>query len=427
MAFRQRHAPQSGRVLLMATVVITFASLALVSRAEGQAPPARTSPRATAPASRWGSPLPIDTAAGPEGGFADVSCASTRFCAAVDVRGDALTFNGTKWSRPLNVDPDVYGFSSVSCPRSNFCYAADVTGEGLQWNGKRWSAPRTFDTDTRDDPSPSVSCVSPSFCAAVDNYGYALIWRGTSWTHSVITEDGNGLLLQDISCTTINFCAGVDSAGDLVTWDGKSWSGPRVVDSGNDLRSVSCVSSTFCAAVGDAALILRYRGTSWTAQVADISVGALASVSCTSTSFCVTSDFLGDVYTWNGARWRDDGQLNPDSGISLSCRSVRFCAGVTGGLTGGGYGIFYAQVPEVLTKSLPKGVRHHHYSAKLKATGGTTPYAFSVQSGLPPGLKLSSTGTVAGTPKKNGHFTIRLSVRDPLGERTTSRVSLTIV
>jgi hypothetical protein len=226
-----------------------------------------------------------------------------------------------------------------------------------------------------------------------------------------------------VTCTAANFCAAVDSAGELVTWNGTHWSKPRVVDNGGDLRSVSCVNATFCAASGDAALILRYRGKSWSAQVAHVSGVALGSVSCASETFCVAGDLAGDVYIWNGARWRGDGQPSPDAGIAVSCRSARFCAGVTGA----GEGLFYAQRPEVLTRSLPNAVRTHLYSAKLKVTAGVAPYTFSAVSAMPPGLKLTTNGTVTGKPKKDGHFTIRVSARDPLGERTNARVSLTVL
>lgn len=402
--------------VLGAALAVAVASLALVPAA------AQAVPLAKGPSIGWGGLLPIDTASGPGGGFADVSCASTRFCAAVDVEGNALTFSRTRWSRPVKVDSDVYGFSSVSCPRSNFCFAADVTGDGVRWNGKRWSVPQAFDTEG-NNPSPSVSCTSSTFCAAADSDARVLVWRGKSWRHWVISDgSGDGLLFEGISCTSSTFCAAVDSAGELVTWNGTRWSRPHVVDSGDDLRAISCVSPTFCAAVGGAAVILRYRGRTWSAQANEISGAALISVSCATSSFCVTSDGVGDAYIWRPARgWLPTSQPS-GSGFAVSCRTDEFCAAATGA----GYGLFYAQRPTVITRSLPKANRGRHYSARLKAGGGIGPYTYSAASGLPHGLKLTRTGVVTGKPTKKGRFTIRVAVRDPLAERSSARVSLTV-
>ena len=54
----------------------------------------------------------------------------------------------------------------------------------------------------------------------------------------------------------------------------------------------------------------------------------------------------------------------------------------------------------ISTTSLPNGQVGVAYSATLTATGGTTPYAWSITSGvLPTGLSLNaSTGLISGTP-----------------------------
>lgn len=53
----------------------------------------------------------------------------------------------------------------------------------------------------------------------------------------------------------------------------------------------------------------------------------------------------------------------------------------------------------VVTTSLPNGTIGTSYSATLAATGGSTPYSWSLTSGsLPGGLTLSRSGTISGTP-----------------------------
>ena len=72
-------------------------------------------------------------------------------------------------------------------------------------------------------------------------------------------------------------------------------------------------------------------------------------------------------------------------------------------------------LPVITTTSpLPNGTIGFSYSATLAATGGTTPYAWSIASGaLPAGLALNATtGTIAGTPSASGTFTFIASVTD---------------
>ena len=57
-----------------------------------------------------------------------------------------------------------------------------------------------------------------------------------------------------------------------------------------------------------------------------------------------------------------------------------------------------AQPPTVTTASLPGGTAGTAYSTTLQASGGTTPYSWSVSTGtLPAGLSLvASTGVISG-------------------------------
>ncbi len=64
----------------------------------------------------------------------------------------------------------------------------------------------------------------------------------------------------------------------------------------------------------------------------------------------------------------------------------------------------------VTTTTLPDATVGAHYTEALAATGGTAPYVWSLQAGsLTPGLALSSTGVISGTPTGAGTsaFTLR--------------------
>ena len=84
----------------------------------------------------------------------------------------------------------------------------------------------------------------------------------------------------------------------------------------------------------------------------------------------------------------------------------------------------------VTTSSLPGGQTGVAYSQTLAATGGTTPYSWSVISGsLPAGLSLgSSTGTISGTPTATGtsNFTVRVTDSQSPADTATKALSITI-
>jgi hypothetical protein len=84
----------------------------------------------------------------------------------------------------------------------------------------------------------------------------------------------------------------------------------------------------------------------------------------------------------------------------------------------------------ILTTSLPSGSQNNTYNAMLAATGGITPYTWSIVSGnLPAGLSLnSSTGAITGTPSGAGvsNFTVKVSDAETPAASATQPLSITI-
>ena len=67
------------------------------------------------------------------------------------------------------------------------------------------------------------------------------------------------------------------------------------------------------------------------------------------------------------------------------------------------------------------------YSDTLTATGGTTPYTWSVNAGtLPPGLSLSSAGVLAGTPTAAGSYPFTVNVVDANNGIATASITLVV-
>lgn len=76
-------------------------------------------------------------------------------------------------------------------------------------------------------------------------------------------------------------------------------------------------------------------------------------------------------------------------------------------------GIIYTPLV-ITTTSVPNSVINSHYAFTLVASGGTTPYTWSIASGaLPPGLTLNpATGAIAGSPTVTGNYAFTAKVTD---------------
>ena len=86
---------------------------------------------------------------------------------------------------------------------------------------------------------------------------------------------------------------------------------------------------------------------------------------------------------------------------------------------------------QITTGSIPSGQVGTAYTARLAASGGTTPYSWSISSGaLPAGLTLATaSGTISGTPTTAGSFSFTAKVTDstaPTAQTATQSFSITV-
>jgi hypothetical protein len=79
----------------------------------------------------------------------------------------------------------------------------------------------------------------------------------------------------------------------------------------------------------------------------------------------------------------------------------------------------------ITTTSLPNGAVGVAYSAGFSATGGVTPYTWSL-GGLPAGLSGSSSGAISGTPTAVAAATVTATVTDASGAKATTSLTLTV-
>ncbi len=74
----------------------------------------------------------------------------------------------------------------------------------------------------------------------------------------------------------------------------------------------------------------------------------------------------------------------------------------------------------ITTASAPAGTVGVSYSLSFAASGGIPPYTWSITSGSVPGLSLSTTGTLSGTPTTVGSYSLTVRVTDSV-QATASR------
>lgn len=84
--------------------------------------------------------------------------------------------------------------------------------------------------------------------------------------------------------------------------------------------------------------------------------------------------------------------------------------------------------PTITTVSLPVAILGQVYNGTVQATGGLSPYTWSINSGaLPPGLALQTLSTsvnIAGTPTATGAYSFSLLCTD--AAQQASQVTLTM-
>jgi hypothetical protein len=79
----------------------------------------------------------------------------------------------------------------------------------------------------------------------------------------------------------------------------------------------------------------------------------------------------------------------------------------------------------ITTASLPAGPAGVPYSATLAASGGNQPYTWTAGR-MPPGLTLSPSGEITGTPASRGEFSVVFQVTDAQQRSATATLSLVI-
>jgi hypothetical protein len=280
----------------------------------------------------WSKQVPLGTS-----NRYKVSCPAATFCQAVTDTGYAYAYRNGAWSGAADIYPAANGVHSqvtsadfitdVSCGSSGFCVAETAKGNALTWNGTRWSAPVSIGLPGISAAPPFIysiattglSCPTTGYCltaASLRDQPAAASWDGTRWSPAPPPPGGLADSFTSVSCTSAQFCmlvGGVHATGDISsTWNGTSWSGlanPGAGGAASGFGTVSCASPSLCAAFDAGAGVNGQQATTsrgsgiftwangtWAGPELIDPNGAFNAVSCSTSGFCLAADTAGNVY-----------------------------------------------------------------------------------------------------------------------------------
>jgi Putative Ig domain len=86
------------------------------------------------------------------------------------------------------------------------------------------------------------------------------------------------------------------------------------------------------------------------------------------------------------------------------------------------------QTLQITTSALPQGQQGNVYSEDFSATGGTSPYSWSISAGTPPpGTSMNANGDFGGTPTATGTFNFTVTVTDATDKTATGNFGVVVV
>lgn len=151
-------------------------------------------------------------------------------------------------------------------------------------------------------------------------------------------------------------------------------------------------------------------------------------ISSNSNSSVVSASITGNtLYLYAQGTWGTSTLTVCQTGNGSSCGTVTV---TVNGYNGGNnncstYGSYNCGTLTITTTSLPAMTLGQYYSYQLQASGGSSPYYYSVTSGsLPAGMTLSTTGQLYGTPQYGSTMNFTVRVTDSYGRSGTTSVYL---
>ncbi len=192
-----------------------------------------------------------------------VSCVSSSFCVAANGGGEALFYEGNKWTQAIAVVKQTvvqafqsqYGsLTSISCASKDFCIAVGNNGYEYTFRNGIWSAGLRIDKTSLEYGSlNTISCPTNKFCVAGDFNGFVFTYLNGLWTSGIqiVKNQNHTLSINSVSCPKNNFCIAVDNSGYAYIYSHGVWSEPNHIDKYGGLSSISCPVVQNCKAIDD--------------------------------------------------------------------------------------------------------------------------------------------------------------------------------
>lgn len=96
-----------------------------------------------------------------------------------------------------------------------------------------------------------------------------------------------------------------------------------------------------------------------------------------------------------------------------------------GSISSSAFSVTVASAPTVTTNAIPQASNGVAYSFQMEASGGSGALTFS-STGRPPGVNMSSTGLLSGTPTTNGTYSVVTTVTDSGGRTSQKTLSMVV-
>lgn len=273
---------------------------------------------------------------------------------------------------------------------------------------------------------------------------------GTSATRGLSITTSSTPSLVITTSTLPNGTVGAAYSAPLAATGGsgaRTWSlASGTLPSGLTLSTAGVISGT-PTAVATSSFTVRVTDAAGTATTRALSI-TIARLTISTTS--LPSARVGQAYTaqlaatgGSGAlRWTLDtgpmapGLTLPTTGLIAGTPTTTGVFAIVVRVTDGGgatstRGFNLQVLPPVLTITtiqLAPGEVGLNYAAPLAATGGTSPYAWSLSNAtLPPGLALTAQGSITGKPTTAGTSVFSVRVTDSQGRTDNQRLSITVL
>jgi hypothetical protein len=242
-----------------------------------------------------------------------------------------------------------------------------------------------------------------------------------------------------------NDAVAMQAQNDLTTAYNNIASTPCTVDlTGQDLGGLTLTPGVYCFttsaqltgaltlnALGNANALFLFKigSTLTTATASSVTVINNGGSSCnkafwqvgSSATLGTGSSFVGDILALSSITLTTGSNTNGrtlarNGAVTLDTNNVNTC------------GVLTCPIITVNPATLPNGTVGTPYNQSVSASGGTSPYAFSVSSGaLPTNLILNSaTGAITGTPTAAGTFTFTITATDATGCSGSRQYTMTI-